>query len=71
MTQSELTSFLQDVIKAEEIERARMVAALERDPRASVDAIKALQNILCSLSDRARKELGMPSLRKQREGSDD
>ena len=65
MNARELEQFFDDVIRAEQLEGARMDAALIRDERASVDNLKLLQNLLVSLSNRARKELGLPSVREE------
>lgn len=65
MNARELEEFYDDVIQAERLEGARMDAALRRDERATVDNLKLLQNLLVSLSNRARKEIGMVSVREE------
>ena len=66
MSERELEEFFNDVIRAERLERDLMCAAVERNDAAFSETRKQFQNLLCSLSNRARGEVGLPSLRDER-----
>ncbi len=66
MNKAELEKFCDDVIRAERLERSLMVAAVEHNSAAFSKTRKQFQDLLCSLSNRARAEVGLPSLRDER-----
>jgi predicted sugar kinase len=66
MNKREIEEFFDDVIRAERLERSLMVAAIERDAASFSETRKQFQDLLCSLSNRARAEVGLPSIREER-----
>jgi hypothetical protein len=57
--------FLNDVIRAERIERDILCAVVDRDAKEFTAQRKEFMNLICSLSNRARAELGLPSIREE------